>query len=164
MTRSGRAELARLRDGLSQYDRSVGRASIESQVKAKAAGLRRVREAAGRLLAPAVLAEVAGLTPAHVRLTGIRLEQGPPRGAARGKGARPGSSGMAVTLDGAVAGEPEAQNSLLAEYVLRIEDSPLFEQAELRGTSTGSEQDGRLLSFVLVMTVRETALPEEREE
>ena len=64
---------------------------------------------------------------------------------------------MCLRVEGMVFGELGAQESKLASYQLRIEDSPLFESVVLRRSESGAEGVDPVLLFALEMQVEDLA-------
>lgn len=98
---------------------------------------------------------LADLTPPTIRLTAIdatfpRRQNMAAEGVAAGRRQQPAQEGAVFRIRGRVADEPEHQRSALASYTVRLENSPLYEKAEvLRVTQ---RQDRTVLDFELRLT------------
>lgn len=121
----------------------------------------------------AALNQLATQTPGDIRLTAIEMESKPvdSSGKMSGKQAkRTGNSSagaatankaepnrIRVQMEGLVLGAPAAQESKLASYVLRLEDSEMFEEVALIRSEEGREGADPVLLFALELMVEDLA-------
>jgi len=112
----------------------------------------RSRRAASEYLALATLGELTHLTATPVKLTSIQLNFGPIRPREVEGEESPTDTPVAakrhITLNGIVSGKRQMVDTLLTEYVLRLESSPLFGQVTVTSSQTTLRGDAQL-SFAL---------------
>lgn len=123
----------RLRETVTIGTRDFDKKSImvtSEQAMARQAAMMGLAEA---YFAPAVVAEVASLTPPTIFLLEIRADFTVPSPAAGDAKAKPGAASEAQTLllQGVIPGTRELTDALFAEYLFRIQRSPFFQSPEL---------------------------------
>lgn len=149
---------------IQQISPAADRAMIQRLSDRAAANSAQMKAMALRSLPVAVLNQLALLTPEEIRLVSAVLEPGEvgpaKKSATRKKHANATDPpAMSLRIEGMVFGELGAQESKLASYQLRIEDSPLFESVVLRRSESGAEGVDPVLLFELEMQVEDLAVP-----
>lgn len=138
-----RIELQQQRERLERFAPYPDRGSIEAMMTEATRDSARLKGLARRCLPLAILNQLAGNTPRDIRLQRIELQ---------GDGA---SERLSIALQGQVSGDPELQESRLASYIMRLEDSRLLEQVALGHATEGREDREPVLLFALRMQVEE---------
>ena len=153
-----RAELESIRDQIRRYAPYPDRAMIQAMMDEAVAASRQLKGMAGRSLPAAALNQLAHDTPPDVRLTAIVLER-----EAAGKAGKKSKDPAAlepqirIQVQGMVLGLPGGQESMLASYVLRLEDADLFERVSLNRSAEGREGKEQVLLFDLDMKMDDLA-------
>lgn len=125
----------------------------------------RMKTMARRGVTLSALNTLAGQTPAEIKLEKIELtseESNAPRPpAAKGVAvsAPPDVAPFRVHVDGMVFGPPAGHQSILASYILRLEDTDIFNKVSLTRTGEGVEGSDQVLLFSLALTT-ERAVPD----
>ncbi len=103
---------------------------------------------AQRYLGAAAIGEVASITPGNIKLINFKvgLPVATPQPAA-GKAA-PDSS-PDVVLEGVIFGERDMLQSLLAQYVMKLENSPMFKKVIINKTSYTTFRKSEILHFTI---------------
>jgi hypothetical protein len=91
----------------------------------------------------AVVGEISRITPSDVRLLNIRVNLG---GVVQDKEKAPVKN---VTLEGIIRKGGKNLESSLAEYLLRLENSPIFSNPTVRNSTKGYFNDEEALQFVV---------------
>jgi Tfp pilus assembly PilM family ATPase len=99
------------------------------------------REFSKKYLGVVVLREVSNITPSNIRLLSITMNLG----------GKPGQDEEKIEkkliLEGIILGDRLAFESSLAEYLIRLKESPLFDQPAIDEKSVGSYQRNEVLRF-----------------
>ena len=137
-------ELARLRQQLAQYHPILDQTlmvQMASRVKEKRQTFRKeISERMGL----AAIGELTLLTPSHIRLIGLRADLGAVA-AAEGAGLS-----RSLLVEGIVQGESESLNASLADYLMKLEGSPLFNNPSVQSSGVEHYQDlGDALRFTI---------------
>lgn len=98
-----------------------------------------------RYLPVAVIGELCSITPANIRLIDLYADFGPPS-----KDKNPDAM-ASVTIDGVITGNEHQLESYLAEYLLKLEGSPLFQKASISSSSIVTNETGQIMLFKIVM-------------
>jgi Ran GTPase-activating protein (RanGAP) involved in mRNA processing and transport len=140
----------------SQLDQ-LGPAVDRSQVLALAAKLKAKNELskvyAERYIGLILISELATLTPAHIRLTDLKISLGPPAGGDAGKKEAPKARVEEVTLEGLILGDRTIFETSLAAFTMALEASPLFKQVTVQKNNVEPYLKGETLHFTLSMKV-----------
>jgi Tfp pilus assembly PilM family ATPase len=103
---------------------------------------------AQRYLAPAAIGEVASITPGNIKLINLKigLPAANPKPAA-GKAASDSAEDLVV--EGVIFGQRDMLQSLLAQYVMKLENSPMFKKVIINKTSYTTFRKSEILHFTL---------------
>lgn len=103
---------------------------------------------AQRYLGAAAIGEVASITPGNIKLINFKvgLPAATPQPAA-GKAAS--NSSEDVVLEGVIFGERDMLQSLLAQYVMKLENSPMFKKVTINKTSYTTFRKSEILYFTI---------------
>ncbi|MDD4998125.1 MAG: hypothetical protein PHI99_08225, partial [Syntrophales bacterium] len=125
----------------------------------------------------AVINEVASLTPVNIRLVNLKADfgapvptaaQGLPTEAAKGqpvaekkteppkeppKGTAPAGKTNHLVLEGVITGERHSLEASLAAYLIKLEDSPLFQQVTLQKNGIEQVRKNDVLRFTAQMNI-----------
>jgi Tfp pilus assembly PilM family ATPase len=106
------------------------------------------RQYAQRYLGAAAIGEVTALTPQNIRLInfGITTGSGSPKDNTD-KTAKETIDG--VIIEGVILGESNVLNSLLAQYVMKLENSPMLRQVSVQKSSIITFKKSEVLHFTL---------------
>ncbi|MGC9194526.1 MAG: hypothetical protein ACP5IL_03625 [Syntrophobacteraceae bacterium] len=150
-----KAELALLEHQLESYDPQPNRNTIAALAARVIARRRILARRSDCLLAPALIGELASLTPPNVGLLSLKAEfEGNPHTrpagtAETGGGAPKNNVAGKVVLEGVVTGEADRLEDSLAGYVLKLSGSPLFGGAVVTSNSVEPTAEGDVLKFSL---------------
>lgn len=130
--------------------------ALSKQVRERHA---RERMQAREYLPVALVSEVAALTPVDIRLDGIQGTIGLPP--APGRTDRAASAeATKVRVSGRVSGPWGTHESKLAAYVLRLGDSPLFDQVKVLKSEPATDGGEPVLAFELEWELQRDAAPD----
>lgn len=167
---SRRQALARERDALAQELASMGGATDMAALARMTGELQTRRQAlrayASRNRGVGVWSEALALAPDGVGVGNLTTEFGPPGD--RGKAAPPPGGGQAakeagpagqagrLVIEGMVTGDARLFDSLLASYVVALENSPLFEDVSVKKSELEALEGGATgLRFVIGLVLSE---------
>jgi hypothetical protein len=127
--------LLKLRRQLDEFAVRVDKNLIIKLVSETQANFRKVKEIGKKYLPVAVISEITELTPINIRLLSISTqvnnqmgkEKAPAKGNAKEKGT--------LILDGIVQGNRLILESTLADYLMELRNSPLFDQPTINKKS-----------------------------
>ncbi|EHJ47455.1 hypothetical protein DFW101_1447 [Solidesulfovibrio carbinoliphilus subsp. oakridgensis] len=163
---STRRTLARERDGLAGELAALGGTSDMATLTRMSGELQDRRKAlhayAARNRAVGVWGEALALAPQGVGLGNLTAEFGPPVESARpaAGGAQPAKEAKAsarLVIEGMVTGDSRLFDSMLASYVVALENSPLFEDVSVKKSELEALDGGATgLRFVIGLSVPES--------
>jgi type IV pilus assembly protein PilM len=107
----------------------------------------RQRQYARKYLGMALIGELSALTPDNVRLISVRIntgEAGQDKPAATVKETSDG-----LTIEGVVLGERNMLDTMMAQYLMKLETSPLMNSVKLQKSSVVVYRKGEILQFTL---------------
>ena len=135
---------------------------IQSLSDRAAADSAQMKRMARRSLPIAALNQLARLTPEDIRLVSAKWEPGEAAGAGNRAKKKPSTAAgtdpeIRFLIEGFVLGEIGAQESKLASYQLRLEDSEMFEDVFLLRSEGGTESGEPVLLFGLDMQMEKLA-------
>ena len=155
LNRTSKAELNSIQQQIGKFAPYPDRALIEAMVDKASAHSLQLKEMAGRSLPMAAFNRLAAQTPEDIRLTAIALqrEAGNPADKRSGKSGNGGKTvpQWLIHVEGMVLGPPGSQESKLASYMVRLEDSDPFKQIELDRSAEGREGSSQALLFGLTL-------------
>ncbi|QLA19363.1 hypothetical protein [Desulfolutivibrio sulfoxidireducens] len=158
-------ELGRLREQIAGQAVMVDTAFLQKTAEEAKKTQDALRAFATKNFGLGVIGELSTLTPKEVRLLNLTLDMGPPAKDEMGpnapgksgkpsKGAKPAAKYIKkIILDGVVEGDSQVFESVLAGYLVNLQNSPLF------GDSTVSKRDvetisgGQALHFVVSLAL-----------
>lgn len=174
LNRHLREELKVYQAQIRQFSPAPDRELIQIWMDKVTANSAQLKNMAGRSRPIAALNQLALQTPEDIRLTSIALE--PDTGAESGKAlskkakraaataaaaaaasGKPAPEKVRVLMEGLVLGDPATQESKLASYVLRLEDSKMFEDVALIRSEEGREGADAVLLFALELKLEDLA-------
>ncbi len=145
--------------GLKEQLAQLGPAVDRNQILALVAKLKQksalTKVYADRYIGLMLISELATQTPAHIRLTDLKISLGPPTGGETGKKEAPKARVEEITLEGLILGERTIFETSLAAYTMALEASPLFKQVAVQKNSLEPYLKGETLHFILNMKVEE---------
>lgn len=111
------------------------------------------RRYARRYLLPAAIGEMSRLTPQHVRLLNFRFVKDAPLQTtdAAGKAAPGASDG--VILEGILSGERNALDTLLGQYAVTLDQSPIFSNVKIQKQEIVKFKDNDVMHFIIQATI-----------
>jgi Tfp pilus assembly PilM family ATPase len=139
------AELGRLREQIAAQAVMVDTALLNRTAEEAKKTQESIRAYSGRNLGLGAISELTSLTPADVKLLSLAVDMGPP--VKEPAAPQPGAAGKAaqakppvkyvkkLIIDGVVEGDSQLFESILAGYLVNLQNSPLF------GDSTVSKRD-----------------------
>ena len=127
------AEVARLQQNLQKYSPVVDQNLIMQMVARVKSNRKQMENYKERYLGLSVISELSRMTPDHVRLLEVTADlpeiKKEPAAEEPVKIASPGQTGekpKSLKIEGLVLGDPANLESLLTEYLVQLEGSPLF--------------------------------------
>lgn len=152
-------ELKLYQGQIRQFQPAPDRAMIQAMMDRAVADSQQLKNMATRSLPVAALNRLAFLTPEDVRLTALTLDRAAsgsgkePAARARKAGAAADAAPPEILLhmEGMVRGPTGTQESKLAAYMLRLENSGMFKQVVLERSEAGREDGDQVLLFGLAM-------------
>lgn len=118
-----------------------------SQVKEDLKGMLLKRKHYARKYAGlAVIGELSALTPDNVKLIAIRVVPDVPP---QGKNQLPGAQTEDITIEGVVRADREMFDTVLARYVMKLENSPMLRQVVLQKSAVIPFRKEEVLHFTL---------------
>ena len=162
MNRTTRIELEGYRKQVAQFNPYPDREMIQTMVTRAAADSARLKRMAQRCLPISALMGMAVQIPNDIHLEGFSItstaEIKDPRRSGSSLNSDEPSTRYRVHLDGMVLGPSASQQSKLASYMLRLEDTELFEQVSLARTEAGTKDGDSVLLFGIDM-ITESLIP-----
>jgi Tfp pilus assembly PilM family ATPase len=106
------------------------------------------RQYAEKYLAVAAIGELATLTPSNIKLVSFKLKSA--NTSTNEKSEKAGKEdNEGVTLDGIIFGDRNMLDSLLAQYVMKLENSPMLRQVKLEKSSIINFKKSEVLQFTV---------------
>lgn len=166
INRGLRAELEGYEKQLVQFAPHPDRQMIHEMVSKAAKNSLRLKTMARRGVTLSALNTLSAQTPAEIKLDAIDMVSGDHNSTTK----KPATKGgvlpvppdiplFRIHVDGMVFGPPAAHQSILASYILRLEDTEIFSNVSLVRTGEGLEGSDQVLLFGLDMTT-EQSVPE----
>ena len=137
-----------LKKELSLYDPLLSTEKISTLMKEVKANKQISRQYAQRHLDVATIGEISVLTPDNIHLISLKINTGDntpkenPDKAAK-------EINDDVVIEGVVSGERDMLDSFLAQYVMKLENSPMLRQFSVKKTSIMKIRKGEVLYFTL---------------
>jgi Tfp pilus assembly PilM family ATPase len=135
------SEITQLRDHLNRFQPQVDQKMILSLLGQKKQRNEIYREFSKKYLGIVVLREVSNITPSNIRLLNITMQLG----------GRPGISDEDIEkklmLEGIILGNRTAFEASLAEYLIKLKESPLFDEPAIDKKSLEFYQNSEVLRF-----------------
>ena len=107
-----------------------------------------LRQYAQRHLGAATISEISALTPADIRLTSLKINAGSSQPKENPDKAAEEISAD-VILEGVVSGDRNMRDSFLAQYVTKLESSPMLRQVAVQKSSVIAIKKGEVLYFTI---------------
>ena len=138
------ASAARLRKELARYGAGADQNLVLGMAAKAMTRQKGLKEGARRYLGMAVISEVSLRTPPNVRLLNITADLSRPPEAEKK------NSGRSIVIEGLISGEREILEVALAQYMIRLEASPLFSEPAVHKSEHESNQKlGEVLHFIV---------------
>lgn len=154
-----RRQLADQQARIEKYAPYPDRAMIEALTGKAALNSAQLKSMAVGCLPLAALNVLALHTPPDVRLQSIEMamHEAPPPPTGRRSSAVPVpvAPGMRMRVTGLVSGDPSLQESKLAAYILRLEDTELYRRAVVTRSEQGREGPDPILLFGLTLELED---------
>ena len=155
-------ELGRLKMEMSRHHPRLTQADI-LQMAARAKQQKySPRTYSERYRGMAVIGELSAVTPVHIHLVNLKADFGAaaeekagatPKAAPKEKTAPAVGEAGQLTVEGVILGNPRSLEISLAEYVMRLQDSPIFRQVSLRRNSVERVGKRDVLKFTINLKV-----------
>jgi Tfp pilus assembly PilM family ATPase len=134
-----------LQQQLEQFTLRVDKNLIIKLVGEANANNRDVKEVGNKYFGVAVVSEITELTPANVRLLSISVQLGNVPGKQKGK--KESKPRKTLILNGIVQGNRLTLESTLADYLLELKNSPIFDQPTVNKKTFELFEDEEVLRF-----------------
>jgi hypothetical protein len=136
-----------LEKGISSYNPLLTTEKIE-KMATEVAMKRQIRGVyAERYVNVAVIGEISDLTPANIRLISLKITATVPVKDKVEKAPKDANDG--IILEGLVSGERAMLDSSLAQYVMKLENSPMLRQITIGKSSIVKFRKSEVLQFTL---------------
>lgn len=135
-------QLIALDKQLSEYKTPVSRDLITQTTAALKANAVSDRMYLKKYEGTTVIAELSNLVQPNIRLLNLKASLGAAAGKTQG-----------VEIEGVVWGEKKSLQSSLTAYVLKLDNSPLFNQVKIQKTSEENFRRGTVLRFTATMNI-----------
>ena len=106
------------------------------------------RQYAQRYLGLAAIGEVSDLTPQNIRLISFKITEGSVSPKANAD-KTPQETSDGVTIEGVIFGDRNMLDSLLAQYVMKLENSPMLSQVSIQKNNVVTFKKSEVLQFTL---------------
>ncbi len=154
-----RKTIAQLEKQLSPSKAPISRDLIMQTLSAVQQDMASAKIYSRRYQGLAVLSELSNLTPPDIRLINVKatigdiLDKSGEAPATKAEAPARGRevSGKEVGLEGFVVGERKILNNSLADYVIKLDNSPLFQQIKVQKINEETFRKTALLRFVITM-------------
>jgi hypothetical protein len=134
-----------LQQQLEQFTLRVDKNLIIKLVGEANANNRDVKEVGNKYFGVAVVSEITELTPANVRLLSISVQLGNVPGKQKGK--KESKPRKTLILNGIVQGNRLTLESTLADYLMELKNSPIFDQPTVNKKTFELFEDEEVLRF-----------------
>ena len=145
--------LAELRKELAERGPGLTPAMLADMAGKASAQQSAAVQTAKRYLGMALIQELCLLTPGNISLNRIHVDMPAKEVDRAGR-----KNSTVVKIEGLVSGEPGNPESRLAEYSIRLTDSPLIQKANLSRTTQRTASDSNRLPFELTLTTTDLPL------
>jgi Tfp pilus assembly PilM family ATPase len=119
---------------------------LVDQIRARA---KSIEGSGSNSLGVAVLGEIANLTPANVRLTGLSAKLG--AGGPAAPGAKPGALKKDLVVEGLIFGDRLTLETDLAGFMISLQNSPLFKQPTISQKAIETVDNQQAIRFTAQM-------------
>jgi hypothetical protein len=106
------------------------------------------RQYAQRYLGLAAIGEVSDLTPQNIRLISFKITEGSVSPKANAD-KTPQETSDGVTIEGVIFGDRNMLDSLLAQYVMKLENSPMLSKVSIQKNNVVTFKKNEVLQFTL---------------
>ena len=97
----------------------------------------------------AIISELSDLTPGNIRLINVRVAIPVAGAQVPKKDATKKEQDQDVVIEGVVLGDRSALDALLAQYVMKLEDSPILQGVALQKSSNAKFKNKEILQFTI---------------
>lgn len=140
-------KLARLRTELDQFSPRLDKNLVMELAGRTVFQMKHLGAVSQRYTGLAVVNEVARITPERVKLVSLKVELG-----AAEKGPAKGSDRHLI-VDGLVLGDRLALDAVLAEYMMDLDNSPLFQKPSIEKRTVETIEGDEVLRFAVRLTM-----------
>ncbi|MBN2568964.1 MAG: hypothetical protein JXB42_05995 [Deltaproteobacteria bacterium] len=103
----------------------------------------RLKSYSHRYLGMAAISELTALTPSNIHLLRISADMG------LSSTEKDKNTSGGLTVEGIVSGDIKTLEASLVEYMLKLQSSPMFNQAKVNNSKMETSEDGEMLRFTL---------------
>jgi len=140
------AKRGQLQNQLSAYNPVLSTEQISQMADDVKKYRRGTRQYAQRYLAAAAIGEISSVTPANIKLINFKIAP-PASNPAPDKAAQ--EKNRDIAIEGVIFGERDMLESLLAQYVMKLENSPIFGEVKIKKSSINNFRKSEILHFTL---------------
>jgi len=141
--------LKTLNKELSLFDPHLSTENISALMEEVKAKKQLSRQYAQRHLGAATIGEISALTPDNIRLTSLKINTGSSNPPKENPDKVAKEISEDVILEGVVSGDHNTMDSLLAQYVMKLENSPILRQVSVQKSSVITIKKVEVLYFTL---------------
>lgn len=141
--------LKTLNKELSLFDPHLSTENISALMEEVKAKKQLSRQYVQRHLGAATIGEISALTPDNIRLTSLKINTGSSNPPKENPDKVAKEISEDVILDGVVSGDRNTMDSLLAQYVMKLENSPMLRQVSVQKSSVITIKKVEVLYFTL---------------
>lgn len=153
--------LAELEQEFAQHKPPVNRDVVMKTAAAKGKDMVSLKAYGKRYLDLAIISDLAKLTTTEIRLLNVKADLGgqsekAAATTAGGKQAALTAAAREVQLEGFVAGDMASLETTLANYVMQLDNSPIFQEIKIKKSNLEMYRSKPLLRFEINMTLEGT--------
>jgi hypothetical protein len=141
--------LKTLNKELSLFDPHLSTENISALMEEVKAKKQLSRQYVQRHLGAATIGEISALTPDNIRLTSLKINTGSSNPPKENPDKVAKEISEDVILEGVVSGDHNTMDSLLAQYVMKLENSPMLRQVSVQKSSVITIKKVEVLYFTL---------------
>ncbi|HDQ04166.1 MAG TPA: hypothetical protein ENN23_06305 [Deltaproteobacteria bacterium] len=147
------AKKVRLENSLSMHNPVLSTEMISKMAAEVKKNSVDTRQYAHRYLGVAAIGEVAAVTPGNIKIINVQITAPVNNSNAAGPGKAASRITGSMLIEGVILGERDMLESLLAQYVMKLENSPMFSDIAVQKSNFSDFRRSQVLHFTLNVRV-----------